>query len=189
MSLDEKQADYWEYHFQNLINETWDSLQLIDLPFEGLSFTWTNLQDSSYRIQECLDRFVANVAWHQLHPKVCVSHLTPSVSDHKTSLLHTYVVDASFPKPFRFRNFWTNIMAFNQLSLELGHSVVGCPPFFVSTKLSQVKHDLRQLSKAMFGGLDVKIHKISDSLSSQWGYVSSASPSLVVLIMLMICRT
>lgn len=33
---------------QHLNREAWESLQLIDLSFEGLPFTWSNLQDGYY---------------------------------------------------------------------------------------------------------------------------------------------
>jgi hypothetical protein len=42
--------------------------ELHDIEFWGPMFTWSNNQDGNLYTKECLDRPLANLEWHMLHP-------------------------------------------------------------------------------------------------------------------------
>lgn len=68
---------------QNLIN----SHGLIDLGFHGSPFTWSNNRHGLANIRERLNRGLANCQWRSLFPRVMITHLTRSASDHSPLLI------------------------------------------------------------------------------------------------------
>lgn len=59
-----------------------DTCGMIDLGFEGPAYTWCNKRGGVARIQERLDRAMANSEWRQQFPEATVSHLPRTYLDH-----------------------------------------------------------------------------------------------------------
>lgn len=81
---------------------------LIDLGFTGPSFTWCNKRKGLAKVQERIDRAMANSDWRLLYPEAAVIHLPRVHSDHCPVLLTCeprVAVDTS-KRPFRFHSMW-----------------------------------------------------------------------------------
>ncbi|KAL6535724.1 hypothetical protein OROHE_012568 [Orobanche hederae] len=92
-------------NFQNWIHD-WG---LIDLGFQGPSFTWSNKREGWGLIEERIDRALGNEAWCGRFPHNSVQHLPRTYSDHHPILINTIGNDAApNTKPFRFENIWFN---------------------------------------------------------------------------------
>lgn len=63
---------------------------LADLGFHGPPFTWSRGKRVATRIEERLDRFVADPYWQIMFPSASIKHLPRFVSDHNPILLYTY---------------------------------------------------------------------------------------------------
>ena len=70
-----------------LFNNCLNDCGMIDLGFHGPRFTWSNLREVRYLIQECLDRGFANAAWKEAYLEAFVHHLTITHSDHCAMLV------------------------------------------------------------------------------------------------------
>ncbi|CAN1227539.1 Putative ribonuclease H protein At1g65750 [Linum grandiflorum] len=88
--------------FRNFVN----SINMIDLGFQGPPYTWTNNQQGADRIRSRLDRAMANVAWRLLHPMVKVFHEQDIGSDHKPIIIALRPNERITPAPFRFDERW-----------------------------------------------------------------------------------
>lgn len=66
----------------SVITSTVDLLGLVDVPFTGNPYTWSNRQHSATFIRTRLDRALGDISWHQLFPNAVVHNLLPIGSDH-----------------------------------------------------------------------------------------------------------
>ena len=91
----------------NLFNNCLNACSMIDLGFHGPHFTWSNLREVRYLIQERLDRGFANALWRKAFPEASVHHLTRTHSDHCPMLICLHKPPCLFlPRPFIFRPIW-----------------------------------------------------------------------------------
>lgn len=75
----------------NKFREYLDYCDLIDLGFNGPTFTWTNQREVWGLIQERLDRAIANQRWILKFPSASLLHLPRNLaSDHCPILLTTF---------------------------------------------------------------------------------------------------
>jgi hypothetical protein len=79
---------------------------LIDLGFNGPTYTWSNKRFSSAPTYERLDRCLANAEWCRLFPTSSLLHLPMMYSDHAPILLLPTSNRERPKKPFRFENWW-----------------------------------------------------------------------------------
>ncbi|KAK0607568.1 hypothetical protein LWI29_016836 [Acer saccharum] len=77
--------------------------KVMDLPLDGMPFTWTNSRVSAAWAR--LDRFLVSPEFLLWFPHLVQRGLPRSVSDHNAIILGEKVVDWG-PKPFRFFNGW-----------------------------------------------------------------------------------
>lgn len=83
-------------------NEAISNLGLINLPFKGRTYTWSNNQQSP--LLERLDWFFISNSWSVSYPGTNVSALSRQTSDHVPCLI-TITTDIPKGKIFRFENY------------------------------------------------------------------------------------
>ena len=88
-----------------LFNELIDHLGLLELPIQGRSFTWSNMQESPLLVQ--LDWFFTSANWISIYPNTVVNAMARPTSDHVPCIVS---IDTVIPKAqlFRFENFWVD---------------------------------------------------------------------------------
>ncbi|XP_039036073.1 uncharacterized protein LOC120172755 [Hibiscus syriacus] len=87
--------------------ECLEGLDLMDHPFLGPLFTWSNKQEGSYLARK-LDRVLVNDQRLLDYPESFVEFKAQGVSDHCLGLLWTQKgVMTKYPLPFKFFNCWT----------------------------------------------------------------------------------
>lgn len=84
-----------------LLVDTIQACHLLDLGYQGPSFTWTNGRKGNAHIRERLDRAWCNLAWQHSFGYAWVRHLPRAHLDHHPLLLSGLSVDP----PARFRGF------------------------------------------------------------------------------------
>ncbi|OMO50810.1 reverse transcriptase [Corchorus capsularis] len=100
---------------------------LIDLGFNGSSFTWVNKRKGLARVQERLDRALANSDWRLRFPDAIVQHLPRLHSDHCPILIRCEPVLAMnrSQRPFRFQGMWLSHEGFTAMIDGLWNSLNG----------------------------------------------------------------
>lgn len=79
---------------------------MVDIGFNGNSFTWCNKRSGEANIREILDRMVTSMDWKIQFDRAGVIHLNSSTPNHSLILLCSVIDHASKPKPFRFLEAW-----------------------------------------------------------------------------------
>lgn len=95
-----------------LFNDLIQHLDLIDIPFEGRQYTWSNIQDNP--LLEELDWVFTSLSWSVSYPATSVKPLSRPTSDHVPYVVR---MDSHIPKAsiFRFENFWVDFPGFFDL--------------------------------------------------------------------------
>jgi hypothetical protein len=90
-------------------NEANSSLDLMEIPLHGLSFTWSNRQREP--LLQRLDWFFISQEWSVDYPETRSKTLPCDISDHVPCLVS---LKSKIPKPkiFRFENFWLHFEEF-----------------------------------------------------------------------------
>lgn len=88
-----------------LFNEAISNLGLVELPFLGRQFTWTNKQNPP--LLERLDWFFTSAGWTVKFPNSVVKSLIMETSDHWPCVIE---INSKIPKGnlFKFENHWLN---------------------------------------------------------------------------------
>lgn len=71
--------------FNNFINNN----ELLDIGFEGLPWTWSNLWEGEGEIKQRLDRALASIEWCEMFKEARLLHIENEASDHNFILLET----------------------------------------------------------------------------------------------------
>lgn len=130
----------------NMFNETILSLDLVDIPFSGRSFTWSNMLENPLLVN--LDWVFISSSWALTYPATSVQPLSRPVSDNIPYVIH---IGTNIPisNLFRFENYWIDHPGFQEtVSLHWN-----CSPFYanaaqnISVKLKQVRAGLKSWSK------------------------------------------
>ena len=89
----------------NQFNEVISDLGLVEIPFSGRNFTWSNTQADPLLVK--LDWVFTSSNWTLTFPATFVLPLPRPISDHTPYVLH---IGTSIPKAnlFRFENFWVD---------------------------------------------------------------------------------
>ncbi|CAL5401981.1 unnamed protein product [Camellia sinensis] len=127
-----------------------DDLQLVDLPIQGDSITWSNGRSLSR-----IDRFLVTMGWEEHFSEVVQLRLPRPVSDHWPILLDSGGIRHG-PTLFRFENMWLQHEGF--LDLVRGwwnsYEVRGSPSCVLAKKLKLLKATLKNWNKEVFGRLE-----------------------------------
>uniref|UniRef100_A0A2C9U8H8 Endonuclease/exonuclease/phosphatase domain-containing protein n=1 Tax=Manihot esculenta TaxID=3983 RepID=A0A2C9U8H8_MANES len=125
--------------FRSLLN----GFRLLDLGYQGSPFTWNNQRDSSFNIQERLDRACASPRWLNLYPYAMVHHIEDVGSDHKPLLL---IADPTLKKSkrrFKFDMRWVgNFETKNIINIAWSKQIQGHRQFQLFQKLKKYRHAL-----------------------------------------------
>ncbi|XP_075665339.1 uncharacterized protein LOC142635002 [Castanea sativa] len=129
-----------------------EDLNLVDLPLEGGSFTWSSGFDQPMMFR--IDRALVTPDWEDHFPNVSQRILPCTVSDHSPILLEAGGM-ARGKSPFRFENMWLKSEGF----VDRAHtwwnrySFVGTPSFVLAKKLKALKEDIVQWNRREFGNV------------------------------------
>ena len=132
----------------NQFNEIISDLGLVEIPFSGRNFTWSNMQADPLLVK--LDWVFTSSNWTLTFPATFVQPLPSPISDHTPYVLH---IGTSIPKAnlFRFKNFWVDHPGFvDTVNLHCNSS-----PYFanaakhLSMKFKQIRAGLKSWSKKL----------------------------------------
>jgi hypothetical protein len=121
---------------------------LIDLPLNGATYTWSNMQ--SEPLLERLDWFLTSNNWTSSFPTTTVQALARPVSDHIPCLIS---IQSSIPrsKVFRFEIYWVQHPGFKETVHAAWQTNVrkSNAAAIINAKLKNVKRDLKKWSKSI----------------------------------------
>ncbi|KAL1554962.1 hypothetical protein AAHA92_15458 [Salvia divinorum] len=144
MSPDERVWDRVaiEYEMKDPI-DTCALLGMDDVPYTGCKFTWSNGSRFSK-----IDRTLVNEAWNSSgHLASTVFNLAGSHSDHSPAITTLFGDTISFPKPFKFFNFWTNHAGYDPLVKDKWSiNVSGTAQYVLAERGKAFKHHLREFN-------------------------------------------
>jgi hypothetical protein len=132
----------------NMFNELISNLNLVDIPFSGRNYSWSNMQTDPLLVK--LDWVFTSSSWTLTFPATFVQTLSRPISDHTPYVLH---IGSSIPKSklFRFENFWVDHPSFlDTVDLHWNSS-----PYHanaartLSEKYKQVRAGLKSWSKKL----------------------------------------
>ena len=130
----------------NDFHECLFNLELADVPFLGLIFTWMNRLEGVNFIARKLDRCLQNEYCLDMFSNALTEVQHPGLSDHcplVTSLNVRPVPERRKYFPFKFFNFWADHPAFLEIVKEAWESDVhGTPMYKLTQKLKRVKASL-----------------------------------------------
>ncbi|RVW65252.1 putative ribonuclease H protein [Vitis vinifera] len=130
-----------------------DDLELIDLPIQGGSFTWSGgLYNQAWAR---LDRFVVSPRSLDQFSNVTQKRLSRPISDHFPITIEGGGKRRG-PSPFRFENMWLRVEGFKDLlrSWWQGMVVSGRASYKLATKLKGMKQKLKTWNREVFGNLE-----------------------------------
>lgn len=106
----------------NMFNELISDLDLVDVPFSGREFTWSNMQDDPLLVK--LDQIFTSSTQTLSYPTTHAQPLSRPTFDHIPYVIHIGS-NISKSKLFRFENFWAEHPGFlNTVKLHWSHSPV-----------------------------------------------------------------
>jgi hypothetical protein len=93
-------------------NEAISNLGLVEIPFKGRKFTWSNMQADP--LLEKLDWLVSSASWTNSYPFTIASSLVKPTSDHNPCVIS---IGTKIPKAkiFRFENYWMSHDSFQDI--------------------------------------------------------------------------
>ncbi|RVW85327.1 putative ribonuclease H protein [Vitis vinifera] len=130
-----------------------DDLELVDLPLQGGSFTWSGgLYNQAWAR---LDRFLVSPRWLDQFSNVTQKRLSRPISDHFPITIEGGGKRRG-PSPFRFENMWLRVEGFKDLlrSWWQGMVVSGRASYKLATKLKGMKEKLKVWNREVFGNLE-----------------------------------
>lgn len=108
---------------------------MIEVPFEGKHYTWSNMQDDP--LLEKHDWVFTSASWSLTFPATKVQTLSRPVSDH---IPYTLVIGTVIPKSswFHFENYWTEFPGFSDMMELHWHN----NPFFFANMVITISRKL-----------------------------------------------
>lgn len=130
---------------------------LLDIPFKGVNFTWTNNRQGSDLIMERLDRGFCNSNWKDEFPDATITNLPVILSDHSPILLQTHPIHTKKARPYKLESWCLQIEEIkNMMERVWKMQIQGSPAFIMQRKLEFFLQDARSFC------LDYKKENILD---------------------------
>lgn len=145
-------------------NDCVSTCSLIDLPFDGPLYTWTSGRGLGI-VRRRLDRMLCPESYNHFFPNLRVRHLPRLTSDHAPLLLRSLPSDFRGPKSFCFQNMWVEhaeFYSFVKTSWDSYPTVGGMRGLY--NKLHQLKKDLQDWNKSVFGNIFDQVHHLEQEL-------------------------
>jgi len=132
---------------KNLFNNLISDLELLEIPFSGRTYTWSNMQLNPLLVK--LDRVFCSANWNLSYPDTTVQTLSRPISDHTHFVLS---FGSTIPKTgvFRFENYWADHSDFlNIVDLHWNSTAYFANAAQnLSAKFKQVRKGLKQWRKS-----------------------------------------
>ncbi|XP_039065800.1 uncharacterized protein LOC120211293 [Hibiscus syriacus] len=153
--------DYLGHYLTSYMNDFQDhtqELELLDHPFFGLIFTWSNKQTYLFLARK-LDRVPINSYWATSFPLSFLEFLAPGISDHCMAIVNLAKESPiNRLKPFKFFNFWYAHPCFlNVVRNSWLPNALGNPMNFLFTKLKRLKVALKEFNNENFKNLPTQV--------------------------------
>lgn len=129
-----------------------DICALMDLPYTGPRFTWSNGQEGRFRIEQRLDQAWANSDWIIHFSTASLIHLPRTHSDHSPLLLKVNDTDhfrSDQKPPFKFQACWMEHKAFETFMQTAWQEYQG----EFSRTVSEFTEKMKKWSVEVFGNL------------------------------------
>ncbi|KAK6135525.1 hypothetical protein DH2020_030739 [Rehmannia glutinosa] len=158
--------------------ETIDDCRLLDLGFEGPSFTWRKSTNNLNNIMERLDRYLGTRCWMEAFECFKVQNLDFYGSDHRAIILHTdfrqSLKKSMYGRSplFRFEPLWMVTDSFSEVLQSSWHTNQLSATSF-KEKLKLCGADLRKWSVYEFGNIRRRVEDLQSELTG----LNKAHPS------------
>ena len=128
-----------------------DTCCLVDLGFQGPSFTSCNRRHGLARVQERLYHTLANMQWHMLFPETVVKHVPQTHYDHCPVLVQCELPSLVDPakRPFWFQVMWLSPLGFAELVKDTWRA----GQQYVVDKVQDLEESLRVWNCDVFGNI------------------------------------
>lgn len=135
-------------HDMLAFNDLIQHLDLVDIPFIGKEFTWSNMQENA--LLEKLDWVFTSGPWGLRYPDTRVIPLARPISDHVPFVIR---VNTIIPraKIFGFENFWAEFSGFMEI-VELhwnSNPIFANPAKTIAGKFKQLRKGIKAWSKSL----------------------------------------
>ncbi|XP_071714436.1 uncharacterized protein [Rutidosis leptorrhynchoides] len=145
-------------------HECVSEIEVDDISWSGLNFTWNQTPGKTTGIMKKLDRVMGNVEFIEKFPSATSVFMPFLMSDHSPMILTFPDLVKAKPRPFKFYNYLTTKAGFlpivnNMWKTEVNRHAMYC----VVTKLKSLKKPLRKLNYEQ-GNLFEKVKKLKVEL-------------------------
>ncbi|KAL2933458.1 LINE-1 reverse transcriptase-like protein [Bienertia sinuspersici] len=124
---------------------------LIDIPYGGHFFTWSNKQVGEDRVFSKIDRDMANKAWLEIFSRFNATFLPEGISDHCPALVRIINDDSEGKKPFKYYKMWREAEGYKEkVRIAWEGTDQGTSMYRITKKLNRVKTCLKELNRLGF---------------------------------------
>lgn len=142
-----------------------EKCELLDMKYNGATFTWNNKQEGGDRVFSKIDKTLVNLTWVKLFPGTKTSFLPEGLYDHCPALVKFFNYSNPSYKPFRYFNMWSQFPNFlvriRQSWLEPAY---GIPMYCLMTKLKCLKPVLKAINKEKFSNIERRVDEVKQIL-------------------------
>lgn len=147
--------------FKGFINNN----ELLDIGFEGLPWTWSNLWEGDGEIKQRLDRALASEEWCEVFKDARVTHFEVEASDHNILLLETEPRIRKPKRRFHFDSRWLQYREVEGIIQEAwGKNQVGSRGVRISRKIKQCRMNLSAWSRTLKLNSKKEIKRIKEEI-------------------------
>ncbi|KAL2900431.1 Ribosomal RNA processing protein 36-like protein [Bienertia sinuspersici] len=130
---------------------------LVDIPYGGHYFTWSNKQMVEDRVVAKLDRVMANEEWMDVFTKANVVYPPEEVLDHCPAIIRMDTQAGGGHKHFTYFCMWSNAQDYiARVKAAWECSGQGSAMFKLKQKFKRVKNSMKQLSAEGFYAIQAK---------------------------------